>query len=351
MNEFDVSIDTIPGICFYVDYDLTIKAGNAQFEKITEHVCRDVVGKKLKDLPFENLNQYFENLELLKNRDVSIVDNVSISNKNISLRFYVKEDAVLNIYCVLGIDISNDIYREVVSRSKEQENEENERFLLIGKMATQVAHEINNPLTIIAGHLSKLKRAFQKEDGASFDPVLLESVLKSQSSIERIAIIVKSLSVTGHYNFEALDFRCSVKKIIDEAVKCCSEKIIADKIVVKIYPIDDNIWIKGAEAKCVQVLQSLILNSIDALVNFEIKWISFSVKIENNLVIISIVDSGGGIPITIRDQIFRPFYTTKNKGIGVGLSNAKMILNEFYADIVYDSNSFNTKFDLYFKRA
>jgi two-component system NtrC family sensor kinase len=96
-----------------------------------------------------------------------------------------------------------------------------------------------------------------------------------------------------------------------------------------------------------QVLINLIVNSIHEIRKLEEQWIRVESRVERGFVILSVIDSGPGIPIEVRKKLFEPFFTTKPVGVGTGLglsvSQNLMVLQK--GSLEYDaSNTKNTSF-------
>ena len=106
------------------------------------------------------------------------------------------------------------------------------------------------------------------------------------------------------------------------------------------------------EIEIEQILINLINNSIDAIKQLPKKWINISLIEKNENLVLTIADSGDGIPISIQDRIFDPFYTTKKigEGTGLGLSIVKGMLEDHDASITLDNDSINTCFILRFPK-
>lgn len=96
------------------------------------------------------------------------------------------------------------------------------------------------------------------------------------------------------------------------------------------------------------MIASLLQNSYDSIKSLPTKWIRIEVWERGREAIISVTDSGHGIPPEIRDRIFHPFFTTKDvgKGIGLSLSIAQGIAGEHGGSLVLDSGSPHTRFVL-----
>jgi hypothetical protein len=104
------------------------------------------------------------------------------------------------------------------------------------------------------------------------------------------------------------------------------------------------------EVEIEQVLVNLVNNSVDAIKSNQDKWIKVKIFEEGTFVVLTVTDSGTGIPDHIRNKLFEPFFTTKKvgEGTGLGLSITKGILDEHKATISLVSNSPNTCFELKF---
>ncbi|RZA14243.1 MAG: GHKL domain-containing protein, partial [Proteobacteria bacterium] len=98
-----------------------------------------------------------------------------------------------------------------------------------------------------------------------------------------------------------------------------------------------------------QVLFNLINNAADAVRELDRKWIHIVGTRRIGSYIVSVIDSGKGIPPAIAGRIMEPFYTTKEvgKGTGLGLSISLSIAKRHGGDLKLDNNSLHTKFDLY----
>ena len=163
LKKIDTEVNSVmnfmPSAILWIDQDQKIKSVNDVFLSIIEKESEEIIGTKLSDYPFINLLQYFSHIDLLRNRDIKIVDNFEIEKKVKTIRFYIKEVEQENSFMIIGIDISNEVYRSEAHEEARRQQEENSRFLLIGQIAAGVAHEMNNPLAVISGFLFYMKRA------------------------------------------------------------------------------------------------------------------------------------------------------------------------------------------------
>ena len=96
---------------------------------------------------------------------------------------------------------------------------------------------------------------------------------------------------------------------------------------------------------------NLISNSVDAISEKENRWIKVLAEQEGQHIKISVVDSGEGLPLDVREKLFMPFFTTKTSGSGLGLSYLKRMAEEMDGQLLYDDGARNTCFVFTFLQA
>ena len=243
---------------------------------------------------------------------------------------------------------TNDLEELVRERTTELEdhmakNLNTARLAAVGEMAADVAHEINNPLTVIDLHVTKLKR---QENEAFFSQDAKNSIEKIQRMTKRIVKIIKGLkSLSRDGNSDPVAPFC-VATMIDDVRMLVEMKVKSHDIDFNVNLNGANLTAEGREVQISQVLVNLIGNSIDAVLQFEDKWITVDISEKHDEVVFVITDCGKGIPENLRDKIMRPFFTTKelNKGTGLGLSISKSIIEEHGKNLFYNEQNENTQF-------
>jgi signal transduction histidine kinase len=115
--------------------------------------------------------------------------------------------------------------------------------------------------------------------------------------------------------------------------------------------VEKNIYLLCDEIEIEQVFINLINNAVDAIKGSVKPWIKISAFVEGAEIVLRFMDSGNGIPKSIANKIFQPFYTTKavGSGTGLGLSISKGIIEEHGGSIVINENLGNTCFEIKFK--
>jgi PAS domain S-box-containing protein len=203
---------------------------------------------------------------------------------------------------------------------------ETARLAALGEMSAGIAHEVNNPLAIVNGLAHSLLRMAERGDLTVAD--VRRNAERSIETCQRIARIVKSLRHIARDDSRE-DFRdVSVCEIVAECLELCRERFRVHSIELTCPEIDHALCIRAREAQIGQILLNLLQNAFDAVADSEgEKWVAVDVATKGGSVLLSVSDSGPGIPQEVRPRIMDPFFTTKpvGKGTGLGLSISRSI--------------------------
>ncbi len=225
----------------------------------------------------------------------------------------------------------------------------------LGEMASGMAHEINNPLTIIMGKIKII--TLMMEESKIEHPAILKEMSRMRVTTERIGKIVKGLrSFSRVSDFDPYE-KVAAATIVQETFDLCREKFKAKGIMIQLGTIPD-VYLNCRPSQISQVFLNLLSNAYDALQDETLKspkWIHMDFVLRtDNLIEISVTDNGRGISQDIVEKIMDPFFTTKEagKGTGLGLSIAKGIIEDHGGRIWLDTKSKNTRFviDLPYQR-
>jgi|GEM_PF-6992803 len=220
------------------------------------------------------------------------------------------------------------------------------RLTALGGMAAEIAHEIKNPLTVLALCNYQIK---QKIEIGQVDDIFIKAKLDVYERMtQRLIAIMDSLKV--NYQSGDLDDLISVpiKNIFEDIRILCDLRARKFKINLIFENINNyDVMILCRSVQITQVLQNLIHNAVDVLESSNEKWIKIGVELNGGSVVeITVTDSGPGIPEMIRHKIFDTLFTTKTngKGTGLGLSISKRFAEEHNGYLMLDKTSKNTKF-------
>ncbi len=213
-------------------------------------------------------------------------------------------------------------------------------------MSSGLAHEINNPLTIIKFKIARVSRLLTQD---SLDRASLATELETLNrSVDKIATVVRGLRVfsggeDGMTAFTPQD----VTEIVTETLGLCQEKYIALGIELRLKNAS-SLKTECRRVEIMQVLFNLLGNAVDAVQPLSEKWIEVEIKELRNDIELSVTDSGSGIDAALAKSLMQPFFTTKEpgKGTGLGLSIAKGIAESHGGFLAYDASAKNTRFVL-----
>lgn len=215
------------------------------------------------------------------------------------------------------------------------------KLATLGEMATGVAHELNQPLSVI----KTVSSFFMKKiaSGKTIDTDTLHSMLsKVDSNVDRATKIITHMRLFARKS-EAQLGRVGVTDVLDRVLDIFSQQLKARGIVIEKNYSAGLPSILADPDRLEQVFINLIINARDAI---EERWegrecgsgdkkISINARARGRVVFVEVRDTGTGIPAAVRDKIFDPFFTTKKvgKGTGLGLSISYGIVRDCGGDI------------------
>jgi signal transduction histidine kinase len=210
-----------------------------------------------------------------------------------------------------------------------------EHLATLGELATGVAHEIRNPLAGIAGAIEIITKDFPKDHP---DREIMEDLREEVHRIEKVLNDLLLYARPKPPHFGRFDLKETVARTLHLASQQTGSKRIEFSIQI---PADIPTFRMDAE-QLHQVLLNLVLNGIQAI-DREGK-ITIAANTQNSrlpgrsdLLEISVSDTGPGIPPETLDRIFRPFYTTKRGGTGLGLSLCRRIISQHGGTLTAES--------------
>ena len=240
-----------------------------------------------------------------------------------------------------------------LSDLKEQENIiENQRHQVIektrlaalGEMAAGIAHEVNNPLTIIHSNNCLIQKAL-KGDNCKKE-MFIKLMDKNTQQVHRITNIINALRnlSRGMANEESEVF--SIDSVFKEVSELAVLRDIGRKIEFRHNESDFKVY--ANRGHIVQIILNLVNNAMDEIENSQDPWIEFSSTQQNKYIDIYVKDCGPGISQSIVNKIFTPMFTTKEvgKGTGLGLSLSRTYAEQNNGSLSYVYNASNTSFKL-----
>jgi signal transduction histidine kinase len=202
-----------------------------------------------------------------------------------------------------------------------------ERLSALGEMATTVAHETKNPLNSIRLATSYLKKNFQGEILSEF----LEIIEQEVARLNELTTGFLGYSKPAPLKLKPCDINTVVRATVDLVRQDATDRNI--ELVVL---MDDHAPPVGCDiSQMKQALLNLLVNAMDA--SREGSAITVKTESADRRMRISVRDSGAGIPQGEIEKIFKPFYTTKTRGAGLGLAIVERIVKEHGGEIRVES--------------
>jgi len=197
-----------------------------------------------------------------------------------------------------------------------------EKMSSIGLLAAGVAHEINNPLTSVAGYAEALLRRFRDEPSLLDDPRLevfnnyLSIIIRESYRCKGIIDCLLSFSRKSDGSTDKVD----INQVLQEVLELVRHKSRYENIDIREEFQPDLPPVRGDSAGLRQVFMNLLINAHQAIKGSG--QVAISTRGDGSTVIIRVSDSGCGIDADHLDHIWDPFFTTKSVGQGLGLGLA-----------------------------
>lgn len=235
---------------------------------------------------------------------------------------------------------------EDITYRKESEAKLNQtaKLTALGEMAGGIAHEINNPLSIMKGFIDLMQKSVSR---GQVDLVMFGQYLeKSSNTIQRISRIVQAMKRVSRDSSQDQKVSHGVNALIDEVLDVVKEKFRVNGVRLDVDRLGIEVKIDCRPVEISQVLLNLLTNAFHAVEKNPGGWVRLSASIGPGRTRLTVKDSGPGIPKDIREKIFQPFFTTKDigKGTGLGLSISRKILENHDGRLYLDETSKETAF-------
>jgi signal transduction histidine kinase len=204
-----------------------------------------------------------------------------------------------------------------------------ETFAVVGEMASAVAHGIRNPLSSIR---SSAEIALEGDAGSFREPA--QDIIGEVDRLERWVRSLLSYSRPLSGILKKIELNPILRESLGNFARDMERRNIAGVLDLQ-EPLPA---VEGDALLLGQVMNSLLANALEAMVENGKVTLSSCVAAGRKHVLISLTDTGPGVEPAVLEQIFKPFYTTKPKGLGLGLPLAKRIIERFGGTIAIDSS-------------
>jgi signal transduction histidine kinase len=207
----------------------------------------------------------------------------------------------------------------------------------MAELAGGLAHELRNPLSTMMVNLKLLAENLQ-DTTANFDDVRRRALLKVdvlRREAERLQSLFDDfLNLATPCKLERS--QCDLNKVVARLVEFFEPMLRSCGIVLDVSMTDGPVWVSADEKLLSQAMLNLVVNAQEAMQQGG--TLTLSTSREEGCGLIRVADTGVGISENNRERILRPFFSTKAKGSGLGLSITRRIIHEHSGELTFMNN-------------
>jgi two-component system sensor kinase FixL len=210
-----------------------------------------------------------------------------------------------------------------------------DRLVILGELTAGIAHEINQPLTAIAAYADAGKKMLDRGSeipGSDINSIcvrIAEQSRRAASVVQKLRKLVRSGTVTKAQH--------NINQIIRNTLLLFEYELKKENIELVFHPRNSLQELYVDEIHIQQIIVNLVKNSIDAISLSGRKEGRIDIRVKKVVsdVLVSVTDNGPGVPEESRKHLFESFFTTKPKGVGLGLSICKTIAGAHGGNLTY----------------
>ncbi|MFC5449290.1 PAS domain S-box protein [Paenibacillus aestuarii] len=309
--------------------DCQVQRVNLAFEKVFGWKKEEVLGLDIHNLPIIPA----EGIEEMKRR----YDKVSQGQSIVGIETVRKRKNGESVFVILTASPTHDskgnqngwavTMRDITGWKMAQEHMNNsEKLSVAGQLAAGIAHEIRNPITSIKGFIQLMKSGFGEKQ--KYFDIMASEINRIEMILSELLILAKPQSV----KYEKKD----ICVLLHQVITLLDTQAILNNVQFKTEFTPGSAQIYCDENQLKQVFINFIKNAIEAMPKGGEIRIQIS-NDENQQLRIRLIDEGCGIPKDVLSKLGQPFYTTKEKGTGLGFMVSKKIIENHAGHIHVES--------------
>ncbi len=301
---------------------IDVNPAGEKYLKVSKY---EVIGKTMRDLLIKShfsddeLNEVMKKL-MIEGHATGTLTLTTRSGKTLHYEYSTKQNVVSNL--------SLTTFRDVTEKLEMEANlHKSDTLSVIGQLAAGVAHEIRNPMTALKGFIQLLEDSSEGKHSMYFDVISTE--------LNRIDAIINEFLILAKP--QAIKFvEHSITQIMSETVNLLSAQAVLYNVQFLLHYDDDLPLLFCEPNQLKKVFINMIKNGIEVMPNGGFITITMN-QTTDKLIHISIKDEGYGIPEEKLKKLGQPFYTTKERGTGLGLMVSYRIIEEHEGTIKVES--------------
>jgi two-component system, LuxR family, sensor kinase FixL len=340
-------LETVPDAMIVIGEDGIVQSFSSAAERLFGYTAAEVIGKNIKMLmpsPYrENHDDYLRRYMRTGERRIIGIGRLVVGERKdgstFPMELAVGEMRSVDRHFFTGF--IRDITQRQDSEARLQELQSElvhvSRLTAMGQMASALAHELNQPLSAIVSYMKGSRRLL--ETGAENRSDLLRDAMdRAGDQALRAGQIIRRLrEFVGQGDSERRVE--SVKKLVEEAsaLALVGTKDQGVRVQFQFDPAVDLVLVDKVQIQ--QVLLNLLRNAVESMAASQRRELVISAAAgDDEMVAVSVVDTGSGIASELVSQLFQPFVTNKRHGMGVGLSICRTIVEAHGGQITAEPN-------------
>ncbi len=328
-------LDTVPEAMIVIDERGIMQSFSSAAERLFGYTAADAIGKNVKILmpaPYrESHDGYLQRYKNTGERRIIGIGRVVVGQRKDGSTFPMElavgemKSGAQRFFTGFIRDLTERQQTDARLQELQSELVHISRLTAMGEMASTLAHELNQPLSAINNYLKGTRRLLEGEAGERPD-MMRDALEKAADQAMRAGQVIRRLRdfVSRGESERRVE---NITKLVEEA-SALALVGVKDRGIRVTFQFDPSIELVLADrVQIQQVLLNLIRNAMDAMEATHARDLAISVMpAADNLVRVSVADTGSGIEPQVAEQLFQPFVTTKRQGMGVGLSISRTIV-------------------------
>jgi two-component system sensor kinase FixL len=338
---------TVPDAMIVIDRNGIIQSFSTAAERLFGYNTEEVIGRNIKMLmpqPYRDAHdEYLRRYERTGEKRIIGIGRVVVGERKdggtfpIELSVGEMKTGDTTYYTGFIRDLTERQNTEARLQELQSELVHISRLTAMGEMASTLAHELNQPLAAISNYLKGSRRLLADRTDESAG-LLRDALEKAGEQAIRAGQVIRRLRdfVSRGESERRIE---SVTKLVEEAsaLALVGVKEQEVRVIIDLDPKADQILADKVQIQ--QVLLNLIRNAIEAMANSPRRELRISsAPAANDMVALTVSDTGSGISPEVVPNLFNPFFTTKAHGMGVGLSICRTIVESHGGKISVEPN-------------